>query len=406
MDFPLQNPAGGKKLYGSELRELRRDVLRLGEIGLVSTGSANNYIVQLDSNESAGDNMADQAITELVPGQPVVFEADKTNIGPVTVTVKNNDGDDIETNLPVYKNGLQELMPGDIMEGEIVRLVFDGNFLHKVALQTGFHAVAGDDFDDVTPPVAVAINPSDNKVYPLDLSTIVTNYIGFVVTVGDEDDLVSVQTNGVVGGFTGLVEGATYFINGAGTISTTPQSGDKVVEVGVAVSDTQLLILHKAPVGIFGSNYQQVTSPDSTTTNGTFTFNLPKKARTIQFQVSLWGHYSGSGNGSRVITYDIIMDLVTNRVNWQNLFSRSVFNSPTPSFALSNGAAAPIPQSRSFDNYSSGMFASTSSGGSITRLNTIAQNANNQLEIAYTMNHNAGANAPAAIIISPVTVLN
>lgn len=407
MDFPLMDPAGGRKLFASELRELRRDVLKLGEF-LSSTGSANNYIIQIDSNEATGIDGQKIGPT-LEAGHIIFFEADKTNTGPATITIKNNAGTDLETAVPVKKNMVEELMAGDIAEGELIRLFFDGTDFQIQSVKSGVVGIAGDDIDGETLPVAVALDPADDKLLPLDLSTTATNFVGFVTSDVDEDDEVLLRVNGVVGGFTGLVPGTTYYMSDTpGVITATPPtgSGAKIVEVGVAVSDTQLFILNNnSAVGIYGANYASDTSPASTTKNATYTLNLPKKARLIQFQVCIWGAYSGAGNGSTVTTYDVIMDLVSGRVDSEVLFSRSTFNQASPGFVLSNGSIAPIPSPRSFADFSSGMFASISSGGSISRINAISQNANNQLEITYTLNHNAASSNGSAIFFSPVKVL-
>jgi len=68
------------------------------------------------------------------------------------------------------------------------------------------------------------------------------NFIGFTKEAKNQGEPVLVQTSGVVADFTGLTFGNYYYLtNTPGVISTTP--GDRIYRVGIAVSDTELLIL-------------------------------------------------------------------------------------------------------------------------------------------------------------------
>lgn len=99
-------------------------------------------------------------------------------------------------------------------------------------------------------PVAVYIKDADGYIYKTTATPFaenVENFIGFAMDVaGASGSAVAVQTHGIVGGFSGLDAGKLYYLSDtAGIISTAV--GTIRVLVGVAISTTQILVLHRRP---------------------------------------------------------------------------------------------------------------------------------------------------------------
>jgi len=100
---------------------------------------------------------------------------------------------------------------------------------------------AGDTINGATLPVPCYFNDADNEIYAADADDIATTdpYIGFAITNSTDGNSIIVQTGGVVSGFSGLTEGAYYYIQGtAGTIGTAVGTVEKCV--GVAISETEI----------------------------------------------------------------------------------------------------------------------------------------------------------------------
>lgn len=95
-------------------------------------------------------------------------------------------------------------------------------------------------------PKAIYIKDSDGYVYKCDASFSderIGHFIGFNTDIsGASGSPVSVQTKGIVEGFSGLDAGKFYYLSDtAGDISTAPGTYEKLV--GIAISTTELLIL-------------------------------------------------------------------------------------------------------------------------------------------------------------------
>jgi len=101
---------------------------------------------------------------------------------------------------------------------------------------------AGATINGATLPVPVYQNTTDNEYYACDGNDLAAlKFQGFAITNGTDGNPMSIQFNGVVDGFTGLDEGVPYWLSDTvGTIQNTP--GTYAVQVGVAISQTQLLI--------------------------------------------------------------------------------------------------------------------------------------------------------------------
>lgn len=121
----------------------------------------------------------------------------------------------------------------------------DDNFLSTPSASTTIGKLtlyAGETINGATTPVPVYINKQDNRVYAADgNATTSMKYVGFAITNATASTTITVQTTGIVSGFSALSEGEKYYVSDtAGSISST--IGTYEVLVGVALNTTQLLI--------------------------------------------------------------------------------------------------------------------------------------------------------------------
>lgn len=93
-----------------------------------------------------------------------------------------------------------------------------------------------------TLPEAVYIATTTGAVLLSDANaTSTVDFVGFAITSGNNGDTVYVQTNGIVGGFSGLTKGSTYYVQDtAGDIGTS--IGTLEIIAGVAVSPTEIFM--------------------------------------------------------------------------------------------------------------------------------------------------------------------
>lgn len=135
----------------------------------------------------------------------------------------------------------------DYLGGDVV----DNDDLNQIADNAndggGFRddKLMGEAFTGATTPQPAFFSSSDNKLYQGDANDDTRlQFDGFVLNTGSGDDPAEFQGEGIVGGFSGLDEGETYYLQDAvGTIGTTP--GTYPVIVGRAISATELLIIKK-----------------------------------------------------------------------------------------------------------------------------------------------------------------
>lgn len=102
--------------------------------------------------------------------------------------------------------------------------------------------IAGGTINGATLPVPVYASTTPNQVFPSDANgTGTMRFIGFAISDGTASSSITVQTSGLVSGFTGLDVGETYYVQDTiGTIGTT--QGSTAIVVGVAVTSTTLMI--------------------------------------------------------------------------------------------------------------------------------------------------------------------
>jgi len=144
-----------------------------------------------------------------------------------------------------------------------------------LALKLGKILTAGETISGDTLAVPVYQDTSDNKVYACDGNDLTKlKFLGFAITDADDTEDIKVQTNGIVGGFSGLSEGVYYYVQDtAGTIGTA--KGTYECLVGIAISETELLILKNNKGEYRGSESFSDSIPSSTVGNLTDTVTLP-----------------------------------------------------------------------------------------------------------------------------------
>lgn len=138
--------------------------------------------------------------------------------------------------------------------GKVVLMDTDGN-IDKVVRGQSAIMVAGESIDGSTTPQALYISDGSNgrtagRVYKADandVTNMAVRIFGFTrdnVTAGQ---LINVQFEGIVGGFTGLTQGVDYYLSStAGAISNTIAT-NPIIRAGRAKSATELEIHKDAP---------------------------------------------------------------------------------------------------------------------------------------------------------------
>lgn len=127
-------------------------------------------------------------------------------------------------------------------EGVAPKLESDGK-LSVFFTKNGEIPNAGATINGATLPVPVYQNKTDNEMYACDGNDLdKLKFLGFAISNSTDGNPITVQTDGVVGGFSGLDEGQKYYLSDTvGTIQNTP--GTYEVLVGVAISPTKLAIV-------------------------------------------------------------------------------------------------------------------------------------------------------------------
>ena len=128
-----------------------------------------------------------------------------------------------------------------------------------------FDLDAGEAINGATLPVPVYQDTTDGELYACDGNDLTKlNFLGFGISNSTDGNPITLQMEGIVGGFTELTRGVKYYVQDAvGTIGVTP--GTYSVQVGVAVSETEILIV-KTP-GIYVSGAADITTRGLSTSN-------------------------------------------------------------------------------------------------------------------------------------------
>ena len=125
------------------------------------------------------------------------------------------------------------------------------------AIRTGSYD-AGETIEGATLPVAVYQKAADNEFYACDGNdNAKVEFTGFAISDSTDGNAMDIQFNGIVKGFTGLTEGTRYYVQDDKTIGTTV--GTNRIYVGIAMSETEILIDRKPTLGAFESkNWETV----------------------------------------------------------------------------------------------------------------------------------------------------
>lgn len=166
--------------------------------------------------------------------------------------------------------------------------------------------IAGETIAGDTLPVSVYQSKADNKYYACDGNDDAKlEFQGFAISDADDTEEIEIQMNGIIEGFTGLVEGTKYYVQDDKTIGTT--SGTYKVLVGIAVSETELLIIKNELTTYKVSQ----TSYNMATASGTqvIAHGLGRIPKIIRMRGSLGGaNFAASSQGA--------YDGTTNSVSW------------------------------------------------------------------------------------------
>jgi len=102
---------------------------------------------------------------------------------------------------------------------------------------------AGETINGATLPVAVYRLSADSEIYACDPDdTTELNFLGFAISNSTNGNPISIQTEGIVTGFSGLTIGSKYYVQSNQTLGTTVTP----IQVGYAISTTEILISSKS----------------------------------------------------------------------------------------------------------------------------------------------------------------
>jgi len=223
----------GDTILDDHQNNLRLDILEQAGEYRDSTGAADAYVVADDAQ-----------VASLQEGQIVIFNANFTNAGAITI---NYGGFGAK---PGKKHNDQALVAGDIESGQITAWRYDGTNMQmltptgidgkNLTLKTG---TFGETIDGTTTPVLVYLKAADGKWYKSDADATESTYKteGFAINSGNDTDIALIVTGGILGGFAGMTETADQFVSGtAGERTETP--GTNKHKIGVAWSATEIKI--------------------------------------------------------------------------------------------------------------------------------------------------------------------
>lgn len=382
----------GDVIFAADVNDDRLDVVVNAGDYADDIGTVNAIEVSLDSQ-----------IVAYAAGLVVKVEVANTNTDNPTLEVNGLGAVDIidQEGNPIGGNSL-------IAGGNYIFMHDGANFqlMNAIAKSTKVF-IAGETITGNTLPKPVYFDPADSEVYIVDDgNSAKLDYFGFAISNGTNGNPINVQLSGVVKGFSGLTPGSLYYINGS-NISLT--AGSFGIPVGMAISATELLM--SVPDSIAYVSQTAIytdTSPASTAKTASFTIPIPKKAKLINFQVTIWASMTTSGNGSRNETYDVLYFSPQNIVGLCLLNAQQAYNSGLTPFiktgnSPTNANIGSLP--RDFNTMSNSLITDTPGSGSITRVNSITVN-KNSVEINYTLNSNGASSNQTAIAVSPLIVLN
>jgi len=172
---------------------------------------------------------------------------------------------------------------------------------------------AGATIDGATLPVPIYMNIADEEVKACDADDAdALEYMGFAVSNSTDGNDITIQTKGIVDGFTGLTVGELYYVQDAiGTIGLTP--GTFKVLVGRAFSATQISIIQhdwKKEIELIASDNLKI-SADTLRSSSSATYEKVKEIKVkesgtyrIKFDLSRVLNDSGTAYG-RIYKNDV-----------------------------------------------------------------------------------------------------
>jgi len=260
---------------------------------------------------------------------------------------------------------------------------------------------AGETINGGTLPVAVYQDASDNEFYACDADdTDKLDFVGFAISNGTDGNSIDIQFEGIVDGFTGLVEGSRYYVQDDKTIGTTP--GTYMVLVGIAISETELMLIGDEMVPGFYGSAQTDTSGASTAKDGSKVVYTPRRARIIEFCVCFMSVMQSGSNSTRIRTYKVQFDLI--RQKYQAYTLESIDAGNETSISLYTAGANWTDTLNKWASFSSASATMFSTGGSSYSCMTSIVSTENAITFSYRLNDDANSNQ-GGVYISAVKVL-
>ena len=387
----------GDTATASQYNNMRKDILQKAGDYATTGGSSTAYTLTLDSTWTLTDGIV------------VVAKAHVANGVSPTLNVTPSGGAATGAIALKQFNGAAPSV-GAIPINSIFVARYNSSLscfqllVSASAINTIDTLLGGETINGGTLPVPCYIDTSDGKVYACDANvTTKLNYSVFAITNTTSGTAVTIQTGGVVGGFTGLTVGVKYYVQDAvGTIGTTP--GTYEILVGIAISATQILMIREDQLAFIDSN---VTRTDTQTAaaakNGTFVINTQRRAKLIEFFISVFSDLQTGANSTGIKTYHCFMDLINQRICAKLIYSTAAGNQTSPSI-YTTGAANLSDMLLQDVAAMSNSIISVSAGGTptISRIDTIVST-ENAITFSYTLN-TAAQTYDCGIALSSVIV--
>jgi len=184
-------------------------------------------------------------------------------------------------------------MPNHYASGTKI-LANDGNQSLPITL------TAGETINGATLPVAVYMDDTDNELKACDGNDTATlEFIGFAISNSTDGNDITIQTKGIVDGFSGLDVGKKYYVQDDKTIGTSP--GTVLIHIGYAISATQILIINgpEIPTKVtFSASDNLIDSHDTEYTTQSETF-IERVSWIVQFSgtIRVKGDIKTGGDG-------------------------------------------------------------------------------------------------------------
>lgn len=157
----------------AQYNNLRKDVVQKGGDYATSSGSANAYVLAVDA----------QIVSAYVEGTTFKFKANFSNTAAPTLNVNSLGAKTIK------KNNDEDLIAGDIENGQIVSVIYDGTNMQMISKSSvpddvDTDLLAGETMDGTSSVVPVYLKSSDGRLWKSDATSLAEafyNYMGVII---------------------------------------------------------------------------------------------------------------------------------------------------------------------------------------------------------------------------------